>query len=457
MTVAVKWHVNGEKKPGKCSAKKGQCPFGAETPHYGTKREAEAAAEELIARESAGFSGAFSGNSEVDGAHLEELAGRKAKVYCMYGSSSAGGATEPSSIGVVSDGASIEHVGAGGRVDRLAGGRIVGVEGGRVGTVLDGGRINHVFNNGRVVEVSSDGVVFEVDGAGATVGIVGGDNARGKSGGLVRVVANGGRVEFVTGHGTVSAVAEGGVVGEVSKAGCVERVKSGGRVGRVTGRGAAVDVVMDGGVVGEVSGDGCVQVVKSGGRVGVVAGDAAVGENDGVIGFVGSPTRGSGGVSGPSLTWNHEGGLVECVRTDGIVYDNEGTVNSVSSGGVVERLRDSGVVRSLSGRVGRVDGTRSRVENMRGSAGEWAEIDTIGRSASTRFRVVERSRPVVGFVGPYSRVSFETDDAAEALACIGRVDRGALEAGLADIRYGGRKGESLLPLLMEREGVSVGE
>ena len=94
---------------------------------------------------------------------------------------------------------------------------------------------------------------------------------------------------------------------------------------------------------------------------------------------------------------------------------------------------------------------------MRGSAGEWAEIDTIGRSASTRFRVVERSRPVVGFVGPYSRVSFETDDAAEALACIGRVDRGALEAGLADIRYGGRKGESLLPLLMEREGVSVGE
>ena len=64
---------------------------------------------------------------------------------------------------------------------------------------------------------------------------------------------------------------------------------------------------------------------------------------------------------------------------------------------------------------------------------------------------------MVGFVGPYSRVSFETDDAAEALACIGRVDRGALEAGLVDIRYGGRKGESLLPLLMEREGVSVGE
>ena len=67
------------------------------------------------------------------------------------------------------------------------------------------------------------------------------------------------------------------------------------------------------------------------------------------------------------------------------------------------------------------------------------------------------SRPVVQFVGPYSRISFETSSAEEALASIGRVDRGALEAGLVDIRYGGRMGESLLPLLREREGVSVGE
>jgi len=47
--VAVKWHVNGEGKPGKCSAKKGQCPFGADAPHFGTKREAEAAAEAAAA------------------------------------------------------------------------------------------------------------------------------------------------------------------------------------------------------------------------------------------------------------------------------------------------------------------------------------------------------------------------------------------------------------------------
>lgn len=61
----------------------------------------------------------------------------------------------------------------------------------------------------------------------------------------------------------------------------------------------------------------------------------------------------------------------------------------------------------------------------------------------------------LGLLAPYSRVSFETSSADEALACIGRVDRGALEAGLVDIRYRGRMGESLLPLLMGREGVSV--
>lgn len=65
--------------------------------------------------------------------------------------------------------------------------------------------------------------------------------------------------------------------------------------------------------------------------------------------------------------------------------------------------------------------------------------------------------PAVGFVSSYSRINFETSNAEEALACIGRVDRVALEAGLIDIRYRGRDGESLVPLLMEREGVSVEE
>lgn len=89
--------------------------------------------------------------------------------------------------------------------------------------------------------------------------------------------------------------------------------------------------------------------------------------------------------------------------------------------------------------------------------GAWAEISLVRCSASVNEGDEMRVIPAVGFVGPYSRVSFETSSAEEALACIGRVDRGALEAGLVDIRYRGSEGESLLPLLREREGVSVEE
>lgn len=116
---------------------------------------------------------------------------------------------------------------------------------------------------------------------------------------------------------------------------------------------------------------------------------------------------------------------------------------------------DDGVVRSLSGVVRSVSGPSARVEAMSGSEKAWASIGLVRASASANEGDGARERPVVGFVGPYSRVSFETSNAEEALACIGRVDRGALEAGLVDIRYRGRMGESLLPLLMEREGVSV--
>ena len=95
------------------------------------------------------------------------------------------------------------------------------------------------------------------------------------------------------------------------------------------------------------------------------------------------------------------------------------------------------------------------MRSMGGSEGKWAEISLIRCSASVNEGDEMRVIPAVGFVGPYSRISFETSSAEEALACIGRVDRGALEAGLMDIRYRGREGESLLPLLREREGVSV--
>lgn len=206
-----------------------------------------------------------------------------------------------------------------------------------------------------------------------------------------------------------------------------------------------------------VDGLGTVRGVNRGGRVDYLLGASSLDANEGVVGFVGSPTAPVEGGYCASLADNRAGGRVECVRAGGVVYENMGEVDKVSPGGVVERVCDSGEVGSLLGRVGYVAGPDVQVRNMGGREGKWAEISLVRYSASVNEGDGARERPVVGFVGPYSRINFETSNAEEALASIGRVDRGALEAGLVDIRYGGRKGESLLPLLREREGVSVGE
>ena len=197
------------------------------------------------------------------------------------------------------------------------------------------------------------------------------------------------------------------------------------------------------------------------GRVDAVVKNAVVGDNEGVIGFVGSPaapsSAGEGaGEGGAWLVHNRSGGVVEHVRGGGRVQENAGMVEAVSSGGIVERLADGGEVGSLHGRVSFVEGTVSRVGSMSGSEGAWAEIGGVAFGASAQLGYGCRDKPVVGFVGPYSRVRFETGNAEEALACVGRVDRGALSAGLVDVTYG-VMGESLVPLLREREGVSVEE
>lgn len=500
--MAVKWHVNGEGKPGKCGAKKGQCPFGADAPHFGTKREAEAAAEELIARESAGFggdSGADGGvrdafapdsgfvvdaagrfyrdngedvrsvsgadiaqwdggdNSFVDiidgggeyalnadaggadtvvrvnggivegdfsaegmfGVRLDEVTG-DAEIGDLNGLVEADGTVRQSRITLVSGDASVSRVNADSAIGRVTGGEVgVVADGGLVSFVSHGGCVDNVLSGGRVGAAQGGGIVNRVKGRGATVGLVGGD-ASGSSDGVVRSVSGGGSVETVSGRGVVEIVGAGGTV----------------------------DVV-DGG--------GSVRFVQRGGRVEYLLGGAVLDSNDGVVGFVGSPTAPADGNGGAVLADNRAGGRVECVRAGGRVDENLGEVDTVLPGGAVLGLRGGGEVGSLLGRVGYLGGPDARVRSMGGSEGAWAEISLVRCSASVNEGDEMRVIPAVGFVGPYSRVSFETSSAEEALACIGRVDRGALEAGLMDIRYRGREGESLLPLLMEREGVSVGE
>ena len=503
--MAVKWHVNGEGKPGKCSAKAGACPFGADAPHFGTKREAEAAAEALIEREMTGFAGgsgdaddgvrdAFApdcgfvvdaagrfyrdngedvtsvcgadiakwGSSRDDfvdvidgggshalnadagsagavarvnggvvegdfsaegmfGVRLDEVTG-DAEIGGLNGLVEADGTVRQSRITLVSGGASVSRVGDYSAIGRVVGGDVWSVEGGNVYFVSGGGRVESVLSGGRVGAVESGGVVNRVNGEDSSVGVVMGGMGSGERPGIVRSVAGGGVVEHV---------GERGIVGDVQ----------------------------DGGTVGEVSGEGSVQRVKSGGRVDAVVKNAVVGDNEGVIGFVGStslPSSAAEGADEPGawLATNRSGGVVEQVRAGGRVQKNAGTVEAVSSGGIVERLADGGEVGSLHGRVSFMEGTVSQVKSMSGRENAWAEIGSVGHFATVQRG--HRGHPVVGRLGPYSRVHFESGNAREVLASIGRVDRGALEAGLVDVTFGfGR--ESLLPLLREREGVSVEE
>lgn len=503
--MAVKWHVNGEGKPGKCAAPAGRCPFGGDAPHFGAKREAEAAAEALIAREMASFGGGDVGegvrdafapdsgfvvdaagrfyrdngedvtcvsgadiakwdggdNGLVDiidgggeyalnadaggadtvarvnggvvegdfsaecmfGVRLDEVMG-DAEIGGLNGLVEADGTVRQSRITLVSGDASVSRVGDYSSIGRVVGGDVWRVEGGNVYFVSNGGRVESVLSGGRVGAVESGGVVNWVNGEDSSVGVVMGGMGSGDRPGIVRNVLDGGVVEHV---------GERGIVGDVQ----------------------------DGGTVGEVSGEGSVQRVKSGGRVDAVVKNAAVGDNEGVIGFVGSPTAPSSAGEGADdpgawLAHNRSGGVVEQVRGGGRVQENAGTVEAVSSGGIVERLADGGEVRSLHGRVSFMEGTVSRVESMSGRENAWAEIGSVAYHATAQIGYGRREKPVVGRLGPYSRVHFESGNARDVLASIGRVDSGALEAGLVDVTFGSGR-ESLLPLLLEREGVSAVE
>lgn len=139
-----------------------------------------------------------------------------------------------------------------------------------------------------------------------------------------------------------------------------------------------------------------------------------MGDNEGVIGFVGSPavpSSAAGGVDEPGawLVTSRSGGVVKQVRGGGRVQKSAGTVEAVSSGGIVERFADGGEVCSLHGRVSFMEGAVSRVGLMSGSEGAWAEIGSVSHFATVQRG--HRGVPVVGCLGPCSRVRFEGGDA----------------------------------------------
>ena len=459
--------MNGEGKPGKCGAKNGRCPFGADAPHFGSKREAEAAAEALIARESSGFGGDVGEGAGVrdafapDSGFVVDAAGR---FYRDNGED----VTSVCGADIAQWGSSRDDF-----VDVIDGGGEYALNA-DTGSAFAVARVNGGVVDGDFSAEGMFGVRLDEVTGGAEIG---GLNGLVEADGTVRQS----RIVLMSGYASVSHVdadsaigrvdggdvwsVDGGNVGFVSHGGRVQRVRAGGRVGAVEGGGvvnlvkgsSVVAVVGAGGTVADVDDIGIVRCVARGGRVDRLLGASLLESNEGVVGFVGSPTAPADGNGGAVLADNRAGGRVECVRAGGVVDENVGEVDKVLRGGVVKGLRGGGEVGSLAGRVGYLGGPDAHVRAMGGSEGAWAEISLVRCSASVNDGDEMRVIPAVGFVGPYSRVSFETSSAEEALACIGRVDRGALEAGLVDIRYRGREGESLLPLLRERDGVSVGE
>ena len=455
----------------KCVARPGKCALvtsdGEPVPHFASLDEGERWLAEQEAAQRGGFAG---GSGDADGGVREafapdsgfvvDAAGRFYRdngegVTCVSGADIAqwdGG--DNSLVDIIDGGGEYAlNADAGGAdtVTRVNGGI---VEGDFSADAMFGVRLDEVTGDAEIGDLNglteADGTVrssrIVLMSGDASVGRVGADSAIGRvTGGKVGVVADGGNVGFVSHSGRVESVVSGGRVGAVESGGVVNSVKGVG----------VVAVVGAGGTVAEVDDIGIVHCVARGGRVDRLLGASLLESNEGVVGFVGSPTAPADGNGGAVLADNRAGGRVECVRAGGVVDENVGEVDTVLRGGVVKGLRGGGEVGSLLGRVGYLGGPDAHVRSMGGSEGKWAEISLIRCSASVNEGDEMRVIPAVGFVGPYSRISFETSSAEEALACIGRVDRGALEAGLMDIRYRGREGESLLPLLREREGVSV--
>lgn len=340
--MAVKWHVNGEKKPGKCVAPAGRCPFGAETPHYGTKREAQAAAEELIARESAGFGGEAKARSLTycpggsglavdaagrwyrDGVLVEDM------VEAVNDEGEPVMFTDEDFRGsVVSDAQTDVRIHAG-KIDDLVN---VGCYGEDMNMSMIGGdaSVNRAFGVsvnyvGDSAHVSLMGDYWEPGDTSSFATMSQVDNMRDRAvidtvDGDTRVfgMMHESRIGMLTGTSGVDEMSGASRIGVVDSHAGVDYMLGDSRVGNVRGRASMlrenshVDSVNDGGFVEEVHDNASVKFVVARGRVKGV----------------------------------YENGRVEIVRRGGSVgsVNGEGAmVVSVGGGGTVESVRDGATV-----------------------------------------------------------------------------------------------------------------
>lgn len=409
--MAVKWHVNDEKKPGKCSAGAGKCPFGADTPHFGTKREAEAAAEELIARESAGFGG------EAKAPALTECGDSSGLAVDAAGRWYRDGALVENMVEAVrDDDEMVVLAGDNGQSVVSDGNTNIRVAGGNFGDLINVGyhtdygvdeEIMSVVNDARVDRAF--GLVVSQVGGDASIGVMGDYVEPGNpmhvtpsyvedlwNRASVGVASGETKIVSMMGEARVGTLSGKARVGQMSGESRINTVESGNGVNYMMGRAHVGEVrshrredgYMEHGHIGDMRDEASVAIVRNEGFVGEARGRASVG-------LVAS------------------GGRVMAVKDDA-------RVNTVASGGVVELVTGDARVGEAwrGGRVDKVDGKGAAVMNV-GSGGSvgavtgGATVVDVGSSDASEACVVESvdSSSKVSLLDCYADVTYECGEA----------------------------------------------
>ena len=396
--MAVKWHVNGEKKPGKCSARKGQCPFGADAPHYGSKREAQAAAEELIAREAAGFGG------EAKASALTECEDGSGLAVDAAGRWYRDGALVENMVEAVGDAGEPVMI----TDDEFCGSVVSNAE---TDVRIHAGRINDLVNVGCDAN-HGDGMNMSMIGGDVTV-----ERAFGVSVGYVGDDAHIGLLAGHRGPGDDSPFGVLSQVDDMRDRAVIDTVTGDTRIFGMMHE-SRVGVVDGGASVDEMSGESRIDVVASGGGVDYMLGDASVGKVRGRASMMRDRSHVDYVMDGGFVEEVHDDASVDSVTFRGRVkgvYEG-GRVALVDAGGVVEHVSGSARVGSVDsgGRVNKVDGKGAAVMNV-GSGGRVGAVTDggvvvdVGISDATEPCVVESvdSSSKVSLLDCWADVTYE--------------------------------------------------
>ena len=400
--MAVKWHVNDEKKPGKCSAGAGKCPFGADTPHYGTKREAEAAAEELIARESAGFGG------EAKASALTECGDGSGLAVDAAGRWYRDGVLVEDMVEAVSD----------------EGEPVMLTDEEFRGSVVSNAETDVRIHAGQIDDLVNVGCYSNYDD-GMNMSMIGGDVTVERAFGVsVGYVGDDAHIGLLTDHrepGDTSSFATLSQVDDMRDRAVIDTVTGDTRIFGMMHE-SRIGVLTGTAGVDEMSGESRIGVVASGGGVDYMLGDASVGKVRGRASMMRDRSHVDYVMDGGFVEEVHDDASVDSVTFRGRVkgvYGN-GRVALVDAGGVVEHVSGSARVGSVDsgGRVDKVDGKGAAVMNV-GSGGsvgvvsDGATVVDVGASDAYEPCVVESvaSSGKVSLIDCYADVTYECDEA----------------------------------------------